>query len=355
MLKTSLLAAALAVTSLTAAAADYYVVVPVPGKTPAQNIQVSLEPGELPAAAMALEYTYDFSAHLRVTGDTSYTSSLTAWRASGVPAGLTFVKGVISGTPVAQGTYSITVQSAYKGRTGQQTYALQVGPVSIVDKGGYRQFADGSMAPNCNAYLNASGNYAYAGATGDGVYRIQPVGQAASDAWCDMTKDGGGWTLVMRGFGGSGQLPVNWDTTAGENESVPPSPSSTITIKLADATLNAIRGASGVYRLMSDGKYSQKRFVKSFSYGHTTIPAASSAGVTTYASLNWDSPRIASTGWLKVGVFHGGISDDDGAGGMYFGTNNSGDPNKIGWVLGNGGGSLCIGSVPGCNFTMWVR
>ncbi|WP_298496968.1 fibrinogen-like YCDxxxxGGGW domain-containing protein [uncultured Algibacter sp.] len=47
--------------------------------------------------------------------------------------------------------------------------------------------------PNCLAYLNA-------GFTTDGVYTIDPDGAGpnpAYDCYCDMTNDGGGWTLVF--------------------------------------------------------------------------------------------------------------------------------------------------------------
>ncbi|MEP1488563.1 MAG: fibrinogen-like YCDxxxxGGGW domain-containing protein [Algibacter sp.] len=50
-----------------------------------------------------------------------------------------------------------------------------------------------STLPNCLAYLNA-------GFTTDGVYSIDPDGAGANpayDCYCDMTNDGGGWTLVF--------------------------------------------------------------------------------------------------------------------------------------------------------------
>lgn len=76
------------------------------------------------------------------------------------------------------------------------TCALVGIPITSVD-GGPRRFEDGTAAESCQAYRFPALPYVYEGATGDGVYAIQPPGRDTPvDVFCDMTTDGGGWTAI---------------------------------------------------------------------------------------------------------------------------------------------------------------
>ena len=184
-------------------------------------ITVALASASLPAVKAGDAYQYDLKPLLSVSGDPGYSAGTgVTWAlASGaLPAGVTLnsTSGVISGSPTATGANAFTAKATYKGKTAQQAYSVQVSPRGIAQTGAYRTWDDGTLAASCKAYLTGGGKYAYTGATGSGVYRIQPSGLTASDVYCDMTTDGGGWTLVAWNKGNSGLANMPQDFFARE-------------------------------------------------------------------------------------------------------------------------------------------
>lgn len=117
--------------SAAAHAADFYVVVPVKGRTganaPAPEVSVSLLSASLPDTSLAQAYYYDFKTSLSVTGEPNFDSSQASWAGSGIPAGLSLsTQGVLHGTPTASGAYTFSISASYNGKSAYQTYPLIV-------------------------------------------------------------------------------------------------------------------------------------------------------------------------------------------------------------------------------------
>lgn len=90
--------------------------------------------------------------------------------------GINTITLIGSGTPLAVQTDTFTIDFAGTGLTCNIDVEVTNGPYQ-----------------NCLAYLNA-------GQTTDGIYTIDPDGAGGNppyDCYCDMTNDGGGWTLVF--------------------------------------------------------------------------------------------------------------------------------------------------------------
>lgn len=90
-----------------------------------------------------------------------------------------------------------------------------VGTAIITEIDGARSWTNGRYAESCLEYRSPPPGVLYEGSTGDGVYRIDPdgaTGQAPFDVHCDMTTDGGGWTLLGTIAGGDAN---NWNTQFG--------------------------------------------------------------------------------------------------------------------------------------------
>lgn len=121
---------------LPAAASDYYLVMPVPGKTVSRAaIQVALAANTLPPVLRGAAYTYDFKPLLQVSGDSKFTGYGVKWAVvtGSLPPGLALDAntGVLSGTPTTNGTWPFSISATYMTKAGQQAYQVAVTALTV--------------------------------------------------------------------------------------------------------------------------------------------------------------------------------------------------------------------------------
>ncbi|KVP96887.1 hypothetical protein WJ97_13765 [Burkholderia ubonensis] len=348
-MKNLILAGLLGLCTLSAQAADYYLVVPIQGKKVDVPISVSLAAYALPDGRVHQVYAgANFNTLLRVTGDAQFTGTGVAWRANGaLPAGLSLdgTSGVLTGTPSAGGAFTFDVTATYKAVTGSQRYSLNIQAITgVKNYGSYRAWADGTYAASCLAYRSGTGAYEYTGATGDGVYAIQPAGQAATNVYCDMSN--GGWTMLMQAT--ANIAVAGWYNAVGSyNLPAQPAPTYAATWKYADGFINAVPKA--VYVIRSVAGYQGTWYASGQCvYGHKT--ASVGACAKTYSDEALTQSMRTGTGTEN------GISDFNGSGYRIL-TNSSAAYASSGWCTGSGapGQGGCGAAGTASTFSLWVK
>ncbi|MER1968337.1 fibrinogen-related domain-containing protein [Castellaniella sp. GW247-6E4] len=272
----SALACAGALCALSAQTAElsYFAVVPVSGVGTVgqlRPVKMALAGATPPAATIGVPYEFNLGALLSLDGPEGTTPDKVSWSVvSGeLPAGLGLTADRISGVPLevaAPGmvTFRAEYQGGYRDVGAIQGYEFEVHPAGIADFGGYRAWADGTFAQSCNEYrMPKDGAHAYEGATGDGVYRLAPNGLTPFDARCDMTTDGGGWTVFQR------RVTQALDFYRGHNEYVAGFGSPTNEYWLGLERVRAMTASAKVLRIDMANKVGESRYAaySSFSLG----------------------------------------------------------------------------------------
>lgn len=109
------------------------------------------------------------------------------------------------------------------------------------------------------------------GANGDGTYKINPTWASEIEVYCDMSTDGGGWTLVLYGSDTDiWKYDARWNSQWMTTNTIPFSIQAK-TFKWSDSIISSIR-TWGIYRVTAQSKFgSDTLFVPSTcNYTHTT-------------------------------------------------------------------------------------
>lgn len=197
-------------TPTTAAQTSFTVQVTIDGNTAEQTydltvaqLQVALNVPTVPVARHSQPYLLDIAPFVQVQGDDAYDpANLRIEAVSPLPQGLSMdstgkIRGAVTGGLVRE--TPVTVRATYKNTSATQQFDLSTRLTIAMQGDGYRAWNTNQYATDCNEYRNEPHSGLYEGSTGSGWYRIVPTANSGVlTVYCDMDRDGGGWTLLMK-------------------------------------------------------------------------------------------------------------------------------------------------------------
>jgi hypothetical protein len=176
---------------------------------------------ELPSVVVGADYNIDVATALGITGTPAPTITVT-----GLPDGLTYSNGVISGAPAAAGSYQVTVTVTNSGGTESKTITLVVG--AAVHPGNPKQVVIPSIPhvttdPGVGTYYASSGDEFTVTLTPDEGYRLSyakvNTGDDSFDATIKYTlNDDGTLTVVIPNISGNIRLDLTGVSPVGIDE-----------------------------------------------------------------------------------------------------------------------------------------